>query len=60
MLRCVSNGVTTIKPGYQINGNARVMWSDEFLHAVPYVHQEEFTFGEHPRKPTIRNACFQQ
>jgi hypothetical protein len=24
------------------------------------LHQEEFTFGEHPRKPTIRNAWFQQ
>jgi hypothetical protein len=22
------------------------------------LHQEEFTFGEHPRKPTIWNACF--
>jgi hypothetical protein len=22
------------------------------------LHQEEFTFGEHPRKPTIRNAWF--
>jgi hypothetical protein len=28
------------------------------LHCSP--HQEEFTFGEHPRKPTIRNAWFQQ
>jgi hypothetical protein len=24
------------------------------------LHQEEFTFGEHPRKLTIRNAWFQQ
>jgi hypothetical protein len=24
------------------------------------LHQEEFTFGERPRKPTIRNAWFQQ
>jgi hypothetical protein len=22
------------------------------------LHQEEFKFEEHPRKPTIRNACF--
>jgi hypothetical protein len=31
MLRCLNNGdgVTTIKPGYQTSGNARVMWSDE-------------------------------
>jgi hypothetical protein len=25
-----------------------------------FLHQEEFTFGEHPRKPPIRNAWFQQ
>jgi hypothetical protein len=24
------------------------------------IHQEEFTFGEHPRKPTIRNAWIQK
>jgi hypothetical protein len=24
------------------------------------LHQAEFTFGEHPRKPTIQNAWFQQ
>jgi hypothetical protein len=29
MLRCISNGVMTIKPGYQTTGNARVIWSDE-------------------------------
>jgi hypothetical protein len=28
-LRCVNDGVTTIKPGQQTTGNARVMWSDE-------------------------------
>jgi hypothetical protein len=22
------------------------------------IHQEKFTFGEHPRKPTIRNSWF--
>jgi hypothetical protein len=30
MVRCVSDGVTTIKPGHQTTGNARVIWSDEF------------------------------
>jgi hypothetical protein len=29
ILRCVNDGVTTIKPGHQTNGNARVIWSDE-------------------------------
>jgi hypothetical protein len=29
MLRCVNNGVTTIKPGHQITGNAQVIRSDE-------------------------------
>jgi hypothetical protein len=26
---CVKDGVTILKPGYQITGNARVIWSDE-------------------------------
>jgi hypothetical protein len=29
MLRCVNDGVTTIKPGHQTTGNACVIWSDE-------------------------------
>jgi hypothetical protein len=29
MLRFLSDGVTTIKPGQQTNGNARMMWSDD-------------------------------
>jgi hypothetical protein len=29
MLRCVNDGVTTIKPGYQAAGNASVLSSDE-------------------------------
>jgi hypothetical protein len=29
MLRCVNDGVTTIKPGHQTTGNAHVIWSDE-------------------------------
>jgi hypothetical protein len=29
MLRCINDGVTTIKPGYQTTGNASVIWSDE-------------------------------
>jgi hypothetical protein len=29
MLRCVNNGVMTIKPGYQTTGNASMIWSDE-------------------------------
>jgi hypothetical protein len=29
MLKFVNDGVTTIKPGHQTTGNARVIWSDE-------------------------------
>jgi hypothetical protein len=29
MLRCLNDGVTTIKPGSQTTGNAHVIWSDE-------------------------------
>jgi hypothetical protein len=29
MLRCVNGGDTTIKPGQQTTGIARVIWSDE-------------------------------
>jgi hypothetical protein len=29
VLRCVNDGVTTIKSGHQRTGNARVIWSDE-------------------------------
>jgi hypothetical protein len=29
MLRCVYDGVTSIKPGHQTTGNSRVVWSDE-------------------------------
>jgi hypothetical protein len=29
MLRCVNDGVTTIKPGHQTSGNARTIWSHE-------------------------------
>jgi hypothetical protein len=29
MLRCVNDGVTTIKPGHQTTGNVHVMWSVE-------------------------------
>jgi hypothetical protein len=29
MLRCIDDGVMTIKPGHQTTGNAHVIWSDE-------------------------------
>jgi hypothetical protein len=29
VLRCVNDGVTTIKPGHLTTGNARVIWSNE-------------------------------
>jgi hypothetical protein len=40
MLRYVIDGVTTIKPGYQTTGNARVIWPDRVvLHAVPNIRK---------------------
>jgi hypothetical protein len=36
MVRCVNDGVTTIKPGHQTTGNTCVIWSDVILQAVPY------------------------
>jgi hypothetical protein len=29
MLRCINDGVTTIKPGHQAAGNTCMIWSDE-------------------------------
>jgi hypothetical protein len=29
MLRCINDGVTTIKSGHQTTGNAHMIWSDE-------------------------------
>jgi hypothetical protein len=34
MLRCVNDGVTTIKPGHQTAGNAPVIWSDESTYVL--------------------------
>jgi hypothetical protein len=59
MLRCVSHSVTTTNPGHQTSGNACVIWSDESSFTLS-LHQEEFTFGEQPRKPTTRNAWVEQ
>jgi hypothetical protein len=41
------------------NGNDRMIWSDECL-SLCSVNQKELNFGEHSRKPEIRNAWFQQ
>jgi hypothetical protein len=57
MLRCINNGVVTIKPGHQTTGNAHVIWSDE-LSPYSSLLQEQFTLGEHPMKPTIWYARF--
>jgi hypothetical protein len=59
MLRCINNNVTTIKPGHRTTGNAHVIWSDESCSRCS-IHQEDFAFGEHLRKPIIQNSCFQQ
>jgi hypothetical protein len=35
----------------------RIIWSDEMTRPSRCsLHRDQFTFGEHPRKPTIRNA----
>jgi hypothetical protein len=39
-IRFLSDGVTTIKPGQQTNGNARMMWSDTHPSSCS-LHQEE-------------------
>jgi hypothetical protein len=39
MLRCVNDGVVSIKYEHQTTGNVSVIWSDEFLHAVPYIRE---------------------
>jgi hypothetical protein len=59
MLRCVNDGVTAMKPGYQTTENACVIWSGESTFTLS-LNQGEFTFREHSRKPKIRNAWFQQ
>jgi hypothetical protein len=59
MLRCVNDGVTTIKPGYRTIGNMVVIWSDELSFTL-FLDQGEFMFGEHPRKPIVRNAWFEK
>jgi hypothetical protein len=59
MLRCINDGVTTIKPGRKTTGDASVMWSDE-LSTMLFPASGRVYIGEHPRKPTIWNAWFQQ
>jgi hypothetical protein len=41
--------VTSIKPGHQTTGNVRMIRSHELSFTL-FLHQEEYTFGEHPRK----------
>jgi hypothetical protein len=58
MLRFVNDGATTIKSGHQTSGN---VWHGQMSHPSRCsLHQEEFTLGEAPRKPTVRNAWFQR
>jgi hypothetical protein len=58
MLRCINDGVTTIKREHWATGNVRDMVIWVILHSVPYIRKS--LFGEHHKKPTIRNAWFQQ
>jgi hypothetical protein len=39
MLRCVKDGVTTIKSGHQTTGNARDMVRWVILHTVPFIEK---------------------
>jgi hypothetical protein len=49
ILKCVDDGVTTIQPGCQTTGNA---WYGRMSHPSRWsLHQEEFTFREHPPSP---------
>jgi hypothetical protein len=57
LLRCVNDGVTTIRPGHQTTGNARVMWSGESSFTL---FPKWITFREHPRKPTTGNFWLRQ
>jgi hypothetical protein len=41
MLRCVNNGVTSIKPGHQTNGNANVISSDESSFTLLYLENSQ-------------------
>jgi hypothetical protein len=61
-LRCVNDGLTTIKPGHQTTWQTeRHVWHGQMSRPSRCsLHYEEFMFGEHPRKPTILNAWFHQ
>jgi hypothetical protein len=39
MLRCINDGVMTIKLGHQTTGNTCVVWSRVIYHAVPYIRK---------------------
>jgi hypothetical protein len=59
MLRCVNGGVLTIKTWTSDNWK----WAQNGQMNRPSrwsLHQKVFTFGEHPRKPTVQNAYFEQ
>jgi hypothetical protein len=60
MSRCINDGVTTIKPGHQTACNVRVWYGPMSRPSRSSIHQEEFTFAEHPKKPAIWNTWFQQ
>jgi hypothetical protein len=59
MLRCVNDDVTTIIQDIR-QLETRVWCGQMSCPSRCSLDQEGFTFGEHPRKPAIRNAWFQQ
>jgi hypothetical protein len=58
MPRWVNDDVTTMKPGRQTTGN--VWYGQMSRPSRSSLHQEKITFGEHSRKPTIRDTWSKQ
>jgi hypothetical protein len=58
LLRCVNDGVTTMKPGHQTTGNACVIWSDES--DVPYIRKSLCLEDTQGSLQSGMHACFQQ
>jgi hypothetical protein len=56
MLRCVNDDVTTIKPGHETSGNARVTWPDESSFTLFPASGRVYVWRT-PRKPTtVKNG----
>jgi hypothetical protein len=58
MLSCVNDGVTTINPGYQTSGKARLMVKESSFMLFPT--SGRVYIWKTPKEAIIRNARFQQ